>query len=145
MITTPQYFQGKPHGEGHRRAAEDLLVRRNRLRREWMEATGREACPVDLDTGTEVSGSRGGTGDGGFRLTTASTGRTLSSHKEARGVDDYDPDNAFDTWLDTFETGAGHNSKLEEYGLYREHPDSTPGWCHLTTRPPGSGRRTFWP
>lgn len=34
---------------------------------------------------------------------------------------------------------------LEKFGLYMEHPDSTPGWIHLTDRPPGSGRRVFKP
>jgi len=34
---------------------------------------------------------------------------------------------------------------LEAHGLYREHPEATPGWCHLTTRAPKSGRRTFYP
>jgi hypothetical protein len=29
--------------------------------------------------------------------------------------------------------------------LYREDPGSTPGWVHLTTRAPKSGRRTFIP
>ena len=38
-----------------------------------------------------------------------------------------------DDWLD--------DDTLERYGLYREAPDATPHWCHLTTRPPMSGRR----
>lgn len=144
MITAFQYFGTKPHSPEQDAAARDLLDRRNRLRAEWMQDTGK-ACPIDPDTGTEISGSKGGSGDGGFRLSTATTGRPQSSHKEARGVDDFDPGDEFDTWLDQFEDGHGGNSKLEEYDLYRERPEDTPGWCHLTTRRPGSGRRTFIP
>ena len=144
MITQEQYFQAKPHTEAHAASADDLLKRRNALRGEWCEETSKE-CPVCPNTGTEISGSKRGQGDGGFRLMTAGTGRPNSSHKEARGVDDYDPQNEFDTWLDGFEDGIGGNTKLETYGLYREHPDDTKGWCHLTTRRPGSGHRTFKP
>lgn len=144
MISNLQYFGGKPHTEGQEVFAARLLYRRNRLRMEWMRSTGRD-CPIDPDTGTEISGSRHGQGDGGFRLPTATTGAVNSAHKEAAAVDDYDPDNTFDTWLDEFELGGGDNSKLAEYDLYREHPSATPGWCHLTTRAPGSGRRTYYP
>ena len=68
-----------------------------------------------------------------------------SSHKEARAVDVYDPSDRLDEWLDTFEHGDGDNTRLEQHGLYREAPASTPTWCHLTTRAPHSGRRTFAP
>lgn len=144
MITNEQYFGSKPHTQAHEAAAADLLERRNALREDYHTATNTEP-DIDPDTGTEISGKRGGSGDGGFRLRTATTGRILSSHKEATGVDDYDRGNEFDTWLDQFEDGHGGNSKLEQYGLYREHPSTTMTWCHLTTRPPGSGRRTFYP
>jgi hypothetical protein len=60
-------------------------------------------------------------------------------------VDVYDPKDRIDGWLDTFEAPDGMNTKLEERALYREHPSATPGWCHLTTRPPGSRKRTFYP
>jgi hypothetical protein len=119
-------------------------VRREALRAQFYEATGR-APVIDPDTGTEISGSRRGRGDGGFRLETSTTGRAFSAHKEARAVDDYDPDNAFDRWLNEFEFGEGQNDKLEEHGLYREHPQSTNTWCHLTTRAPPSGKRTYYP
>jgi len=149
VITREQYFGAKPHTTEHEAAADDLLARRNRLCDEYYSVTARTP-DIDPDTGTEISGSRGGAGDGGFRLPTATTGRTLSSHKEARGVDDYDEDDGFDKWLDQFEVPMpdgepGGNTKLEEYGLYRESPSTTPTWCHLTTRAPPSGRRTFYP
>ena len=144
MITLQQYFGLKARDERQVSEAVNLLDRVDRLTDE-AEAAGIFARPIDPDTETEISGSRGGNGDGGFRLPDAVTGRSKSSHKEARGVDVYDPGNHFDNWLTTYDDGLGGNSKLEEYGLYREHPDSTNSWVHLTTRPPGSGKRTFQP
>ena len=143
MIRLEQYF-AKPHTKAQEDAAADLLERRNALRQEFYAATGREP-DINPNTGSEISGSRGGDGDGGFRLPSSRTGAQNSSHKEARGIDDYDPDNAFDTWLDKFEHGDGDNTMLEKHGLHREHPSRTFSWVHLTTRPPGSGRRTFFP
>lgn len=132
IISLTQYFGAKPHTEEHEIAAGDLLARVNAL----LEGLGWD-WPIDPDTGCAISGSRGGSGDGGFRLPTATTGAAMSSHKQARAVDVYDPDD----YLDRNITDAD----LERHGLYREHPDATRGWCHLTTRAPGSGKRTFWP
>jgi hypothetical protein len=136
MITQEQYFQAKPHTDANAAAAADLLARANALCQEAVDAKafGWPSCP---NTGTQVSGSKGGQGDGGFRLPTATTGRDHSSHKEAKGVDVYDPQDHLDAWLT--------DALLAKHGLYREHPDSTPGWCHLTTRAPGSNKRTFIP
>jgi hypothetical protein len=78
VITLEQYFrnpttgEARPHTTDHEAAADDLLTRRNALRQEWMDETG-ETCPIDQDTGCEISGSKGGTGDGGFRLSNATT------------------------------------------------------------------------
>ena len=57
-------------------------------------------------------------------------------------IDCYDFDNCpkSDT-LDALIT----DGMLEFHGLYREHPDDTVNWCHLTDRAPKSGRRTFKP
>lgn len=143
MISLDNYFAGKPHSDVHRLDADDLLTRVNALLDEFVLNGGkRSRCP---NTGTEISGSKGGSGDGGFRLTTATTGKGDSSHKEAKGVDVFDPHDELDKWLDKFEHGDGDNSKLREYGLYREHPSATISWCHLSTRPPHSGKRTFIP
>lgn len=144
MITLEQYFGGKPHTAEQYEDAKDMLGRVNRLCNEAVGAGAftRPTCP---NTGTEISGSKGGQGDGGFRLPDAGTGAPNSSHKQAKAVDQYDPGNRLDTWLDQFDDDTGGNSKLAEHGLYREHPDATPGWCHLTTRPPHSNKRTFRP
>jgi hypothetical protein len=136
MITLEQYFRGKPHTTEHSVNAVDLMHRVTGLL-EYASGFGAYKFDVDCDTGCYISGSKCGAGDGGFRLPDSTTGSQKSSHKEARGIDIYDPYNSLDEWL-TDEILATH-------GLYREHPDKTPGWCHLTTREPGSKRRTFIP
>jgi hypothetical protein len=139
-----EYFQ-KPHTFEQERAAADLIHRRNELRRAWSKETG-GVCPVNPHTNCEISGSPNGDGDGGFRTPGSRTGAPNSAHREGLALDDYDPFNEFDDWLTTFDEDAGaRNAMLALHGLYREHPDSTVGWTHLTTRPPISGRRTFTP
>jgi hypothetical protein len=54
-------------------------------------------------------------------------------------VDLYDHDEAIDSYLDD------HPEALEKFDLYRESPDHTIGWCHLSPVPPASGHRTFVP
>jgi hypothetical protein len=149
MITKEQYFGAKVHTPEHEAAFDSVNDRRQRLRDEYYLSTGREP-DIDPDTGTEISGKKGGSGDGGFREQTTATGATDSPHKGARAIDDSDQKDEFDAWLDQFEVPMpngqpGGNTKLEEYGLYREHPSKTPTWVHLTDRAPGSGKRTFMP
>lgn len=132
MITTEQYFGSKPHSDEQTRAAEALLSRVHAMLDSLIWG-----YPVDPDTGTSISGSKGGSGDGGFRLPNATTGKAMSKHKMAHAVDVYDPDNVLDATID--------DELLSDFSLYREAPDATPGWCHLQDVPPGSGRRTFQP
>jgi len=151
MITPKQFFGAKPHTEAQAAAAGALLLKVNALLDDYLRATDRDEN-IDPDTGTEISGSKGGSGDGGFRLDTATTGRKGSAHKvlpaedpDGAAVDCSDQDNGLDEWLDGFEYGDGANSMLEEHDLYREHPSATPTWCHLSDRAPGSGKRTYHP
>jgi hypothetical protein len=132
MITSLMYFGQKAHSAEHTANCFELLRRVNGLlmELEW-------PFPVDPDTGAPISGSKGGSGDGGFRLSTSTTGRAGSKHKYACAVDVFDPDNELDNKLT--------DELLQKYDLYREHPDDTPGWCHLQSVPPGSGKRTFKP
>lgn len=143
MISLKDYFE-KPHTEVQAAAAADLLERANALVEEAIAARAFE-WTVDPDTFTNISGRAGGDGDGGFRTPSSTTGATASSHRIAEGVDVYDPWNTLDKWLDGFEHGQGGNTMLEKHGLYRESPDDTPGWLHVTTRAPASGKRTFAP
>ncbi len=135
-ITIDQYFGSKKHTPEHEVEAESLLLKVDMLLGEFELKTGL-VIPIDSDTETHISGSKGGQGDGGFRLSDTTTGRARSSHKEARGVDVCDIGETIDQWL--------NDEILTKYGLYRESPKFTVGWCHLTTRPPKSGRRTFIP
>lgn len=144
MITVDQYFGKKPHTESDTKNALYLISRVNVLLIE-AESAGVIKLLNDPDTGTLISGSKCGAGDGGFRLSDSATGRAKSSHKEAKGIDIYDPQGKLDAWLDSFEKPNGVNKKLEMYSLYREHASATKGWCHLQTRAPKSGRRTFYP
>lgn len=151
MITDEQYFGTKPHTEAQAAAVDELLERTNALQAEYRSETGQPE-DIDPDTGTEISGSKGGSGDGGFRLDTATTGRPGSAHKvlpaedpNGAAVDCSDQHNDLDEWLDGFEYGDGQNTMLEKHDLYREHPSATPTWAHLTDRAPGSGRRTYMP
>lgn len=142
-ISEIDYF-GKPHSEEQRASATALLQRVDDLTEDAIVAGGFEQM-VDPDTGCEISGSRNGDGDGGFRTPASQTGAQGSRHREAKAVDVYDPGDRLDTWLDQFEMPNGGNTMLEKHGLYREHPSATLGWCHLQSVPPASGRRTFMP
>lgn len=170
MITLEQYFtnpttgEEKPHTPQQYRAAAELLRRREALRVDCMRATGMRVKPqIDPDTGSEISGKEHGSGGGGFRAEDEE-GSKYSSHKilyrqnqkgewlpdpeaiAGAGLDDYDPGDQLDNWISTFDReGGARNEVLERHGLYREAPAKTPGWCHLTTRAPRSGRRTFEP
>ena len=111
--------------------AGNLLPKVNALLARF-EAEGGALC-VNPHTGTLVSGA----GLGGIRPPDCEEGAANSSHKVGRGVDVYDPHGALDKWLT--------DELLAIYGLYREHPEKTDGWVHLTDRPPPSKKRTFWP
>jgi hypothetical protein len=132
MITSNQYFAGKPHTAAHEKNFSELSSQVEAML-SYLGYTP-PSCP---NTGTQISGSKGGSGDGGFRLQTATTGSGNSSHKEAKGIDIYDPMNTLDDMLT--------DEVLTKFNLYREAPESTIHWCHLTTRAPASGHRTFMP
>lgn len=136
IITLAEYFAGKPHEKSHEQAAQILLDRVMGLLNYLVQTKGLKLskCP---NTGTYISGSKGGSGDGGFRLPTATTGTKLSSHKEATGLDAYDPENCIDDAI------TEDPSLLIMFDLYREDPKETKHWCHLTIRVPGSKKRTF--
>lgn len=151
MLTLSAYFgprMNHPEATAQMYANAEGLCRKVNALLDDARADGAYTDPVDSDTGTCVSGSpprEHMSGDGGFRSQDAKTGASRSAHKQARGVDLFDPLDPLDEWLDQFEGANGYNSKLEEHGLYREAPHATPGWCHLQDVAPGSGRRTFNP
>jgi hypothetical protein len=138
MITISQYFIGRPHTDEQEQAADKLLTLVNTLIVRYETETGR---PVNTNpmTHSQISGVT----EGGFREINCTQGAWYSSHKVLRGadggagVDVFDPLNLLDHWI--------NDDILEECDLYREHPDKTIGWCHLTDRSPPSGKRTFYP
>ena len=62
-----------------------------------------------------------------------------SRHMTGQACDVSDPTGSLDKWC------MANLEELEHVGLWMEHPSSTPGWCHLQTVPPRSGRRVFQP
>jgi hypothetical protein len=135
MITLDQYFgiyANHPDASaGMWAAAETLLDKVNALLDE-AEAEG-----ITLETNPHTGCQVAGETNGGFRPMDCPIGAPASSHKHARAVDVYDPRNELDAWVtDTI---------LTSYGLYREAPESTLHWLHLTDKAPGSGKRTFNP
>jgi hypothetical protein len=139
-VNVTDYFGPRLHHpevtDGIRQAAAELVERVNFLLDD-AQGMGIYRAPIDPDTGTTVSGSKGGSGDGGFRPSESRTGSPTSQHRHAHAVDIFDPENALDNWLT--------DDTLRAYGLYREHPDSTPGWAHLQDVAPRSGHFTFIP
>ena len=91
---------------------------------------------VSLLLNPKTSTYVGGEIYGGFRPQSCSIGAPNSAHKTGEAVDVYDA-SGLDKWIT--------DEDLEAHGLYREHPDHTAGWLHVTTRAPRSGRRTFIP
>jgi hypothetical protein len=136
MITLQDYFGDKPHPNEYNLNALTLLYRVNNLLAGYTTDTGK-FCEINPITGTLVSGSKGG--DGGFRLPTSTTGSSKSAHKTAQAVDIYDKGDHLDLWIDK------NPDSLIKYDLYREQAASTKSWCHLGTRKPLSGKRTFAP
>ena len=134
MITLQDYFVDKPHPTEYNLNALTLLYRVNNLLAAYTTDTGL-IIPNNAATGSQVSGS----GDGGFRLPTSTTGSSKSAHKVAQAVDIADHGEHLDKWLDKYPDA------LIKYDLYREEPSATINWCHLSTRKPLSARRTFKP
>ena len=136
MITLQDYFSDKPHPNEYNLNALTLLYRVNNLIAAYTTDTGK-LPEINPKTGSQVSGSKGG--DGGFRLPTSTTGSSKSAHKQGMAIDLVDHDQHLDKWLDA------KPDALIKYDLYREEPASTLNWCHLSTRKPLSGKRTFKP
>jgi hypothetical protein len=62
-----------------------------------------------------------------------------SKHMTCEAIDLEDKDGSLDEWcMDNLE-------ELASIGLWLEHPDKTPNWCHIQITPPRSGNRVFKP
>ena len=135
MITLQEYFNDKPYTSEFNLNALTLLYRVNNLIAAFVTDT-RTILQNNPATGNQISGNKNG--DGGFRLQTSTTGSSKSAHRQAKAIDLYDH-GELDKWLDE------NPDALIKYDLYREASASTPNWCHLSTRKPMSGKRTFVP
>lgn len=62
-----------------------------------------------------------------------------SRHLTCQAIDLRDRDGILDAWC------LRNLDRLAELELWLEHPCATPGWCHVQTVPPKSGRRVFMP
>lgn len=135
MLTQEDYFaaySGHPDITDEIRInCGELLVKVNALLEDCISLGWKPL--VNPATGTLISGTK----NGGWRPPESHVGAPDSSHKKGSGVDVADGDGTLDRLID--------DELLEKHGLYREHPDDTLGWSHLTTRAPRSGRRTFKP
>jgi len=134
-ITLRDYFGGKPHTPEQEANAVELLKLVNALLTDYVANGG--IMTIDPDTGTYISGAKGGDGDGGFRLPVSTTGKSGSKHRTAQAVDVSDQDNKLDAWIT--------RDILVEHGLWREAEQWTNTWTHLQTVPPKSGNRSFNP
>lgn len=101
-------------------------------------------CISEFEAATGVSVTRCNSGWRPKSVNDRTPGASRTSkHLTGHAGDADDDHELFDAWLSTAEGAAS----LERWGLYREHPDSTPGWVHLQDEPFGSyrpgGTRTF--
>ena len=144
MITIDQYFGDYLH---HKDVTDEVMENAERLLDHVLQLYALATYdnvpfPINPETNSQVSGQH----LGGFRPCDCSIGSRTSAHKQGLAVDIYDPGSHIDTWISqTDSADKASNPVLESCGLYREHPSCTDGWCHLSTRRPGSGSRTFFP
>jgi hypothetical protein len=70
-------------------------------------------------------------------------GGSLNSwHTKGLAIDVHDSKNELYNFLTTSQKGIDLSTEL---GLYFEHKDSTPTWCHIQLRAPKSGKMIFYP
>lgn len=145
MLTVPEYFGpwlDHPDATEERLFNASLLVKACNTLEALAIADGvvfpehpRSLSKMHWGDVSDISGD----GYGGFRPQDCPIGAPNSSHKEAEGVDRYDPGGHIDEWC------MANKHRLRECGIYIEHPDATIGWSHWTIRPPRSGNIVFYP
>jgi len=123
MITREEILKGRekefPLSSQLEANLSELLTRVNKLRKLW-------AKPMII-----TSGYRPG------RYNKAAGGAERSRHITCQAVDISDPEQEIGMWL------FNNVQILKDCGLWMEHPESTPVWCHLQSVPPPSGTRIF--
>ena len=141
MITTNDYFAAHDAegGDWRKRYPMDFTP--------TLEANAERIVPIANELLTEFGEFRKVTS--GWRPPAYNAkvpGASKSSlHMTCQAIDIEDADGELDDWCMSNE---GENV-LKRLGLWHEHPSSTrgtnnDGWCHVQTRPPGSGNRHFY-
>lgn len=138
MITKSHYFGAKSYPVSHGENTEKLLHAVNALLHDAVNA-GVYDYWIAPDTQTQISGERGGSGDGGYRLPESKTGPKGSAHRVGRAIDVYDPERKLAAWC------IKNKAALAKHGLYIEDPRWTPGWVHVQDISPESGKRVYIP
>lgn len=137
MITLEQYF-GKWLNTAD--ATADIKENAEQLLAQVDELIGRaEIDGIVFHVNPQTQSIISGQVYGGFRPQSCKIGAPASAHKQGMAVDVYDPKNEIDAWC------MDNLDKLEEFGIYIEHPGKTPGWCHMAIKAPKSGNRVFYP
>ena len=137
MITIEQYagkYSTSPDwNETRKKNAAAMLLKVN----SFIDYLQTQGVPflINIATKSNISGHI----DGGFRPQSCPVGAQTSAHKEGRAVDIHDPEERIEKYI------TEHADLLTKFNLYREAPQATLGWVHLTDRAPKSGRRTFLP
>jgi hypothetical protein len=141
MITLADYWMGRD--KTHSLALGPDIIRN--ASRMVALASELENCFGVAGVSTSINPQTGSLLTSGWRppdINAATPGAAAKSmHMTGEAIDFYDPDGEIDEWL---LTDAGQ-SRLEQIGLWHEHPSATKGWAHVQCRPPKSGRRTFYP
>ena len=138
VITLEQYFGAKKHPIEHLANANMLLGQVNLC----LYKAEKDGCYdgwIDPDTNSQISGAKGGSGDGGYRTPDSRTGGAGSTHRSARAVDVFDPNRILAQWC------VKHKAALVEIGLWCEDFRYTPVWCHFQQIQPKSGKRIYIP
>ena len=135
MITLAQYVgvwsNSKDWTDITEANAIHLLEKVNALLDDYAQVKG--IININPKTKSEVSGETGG----GFRPQDYPVGASKSTHKTGQGVDIYDYNDKFKTWL------MKNIELLHKHELYMEHPSFTDSWVHLQTR--ATKNRVFFP
>ena len=140
MITKTHYFGTKPYPFDHGHNAALLLGRVNAFLWDCAEL-GYYHYEIDPDTEIMISGSKDGSGDGGYRLASSKTGARRSKHKFGHGIDICDTKRL----LAAFCISKLGRELMQKHNLYMENPRWTPVWCHLQDVHPLSRMRVYRP
>lgn len=68
-----------------------------------------------------------------------------SLHMVCKAIDVEDPQHGLSTFLFDDYNRNKNQSILVKVGVWCEHPNATPTWCHMQSLPPGSNNRFFFP